>query len=385
MPTVIIKPVDGAFNNPNIDDGGATIENTIDIQSIGAACPTSNLTIILYIGPNTFSEFANILNAILSNNQYKSNVISISWGAPEIYFDTATLNSINSLLNIANTRNINITVASGDNGSSNGVSGTNNCCDFPSSSPHVTACGGTNLVCPNLTYDNKTIETAWTKGGGAISQYFNKPSYQVNIPGTKRSTPDIALNSDPNTGVSFMINDKFYIIGGTSIAAPFFAGYLAAINIKRLINPIIYNLNVNKTCLNDITKGSNGLYKCKIGYDNCTGNGSLIGDKLTNAINFNLKLSTSTVNLKLNETYKIAVPASNLNQFINWSSSNNKIVAVTPNGTLTGKGVGSAIITAHTINFYVKASVKVNVSGTNIRRVVNNSLLLQNCINQKGI
>jgi subtilase family serine protease len=66
MPKVVVKTVGGALNNPQPNDGG-TIENTIDVQMIGACCPSSKLTIVLYIAPNSFSSFTNVLNTILND------------------------------------------------------------------------------------------------------------------------------------------------------------------------------------------------------------------------------------------------------------------------------------------------------------------------------
>ena len=65
IPKVIVKTINGATNKPNDKDNGATIENTIDVETIGACCPTSKLTIILYISPNNLSEFPKIINYIL--------------------------------------------------------------------------------------------------------------------------------------------------------------------------------------------------------------------------------------------------------------------------------------------------------------------------------
>ena len=375
MPKVVIKTINGATNNPDVQDGGSTIENTIDIQCIGAACPTSNLTIVLYIAPNSFDEFPKIINAILNDSIYKPNVISISWGAPEVYYSNNLLTSMNNLFAKAISKNINITAASGDNGSNNGVGGTGSYCDFPSSSPNVTACGGTNLICPNLIYDNNTIETAWSNGGGAISHFFNKPTYQKNLPGSKRLSPDIALNADPNTGVCFLINGNLHIIGGTSIVSPIFAGYLAATNTTQFINPIIYN--TNSICFNDIKLGSNGNYTTKTGYDNCTGFGSIKGDILNNIIKYSLKLANSTINLKLNSTVTLSNSvSSNLNKYIKWTSNNNKIVTVNTNGLITTKGIGKTIINITTINPYVNGTITVNVSLSNNNKIIPASVLL---------
>jgi len=242
-PKVIIKTINGAKNNPiSIDDDG-TAENTLDVETIGACCPTSNLTIILYIAPNSLAEFTNVLNyintspVVVVGTSYLPSIVSISWGLSEIYYGSHLAN-INNVLKSLSAKGVNVCVATGDYGSSNGTDSNN--VDFPSSSPFVIACGGTSLICPNLTYDTETIETGWTGSGGGVSVYFNKPDYQSALSTSKRATPDIALNADPSTGVAFYIFKKWYIYGGTSVAAPTFAAYLAALNATTFATEGLY-------------------------------------------------------------------------------------------------------------------------------------------------
>lgn len=91
---------------------------------IGACCPTSNLTIILYIAPNSLAEFISVFRyattvpVVVDGIEHIPNVISISWGAPEVYFSNFILTSVNTLFASAVAAGINITAASGDNGSS---------------------------------------------------------------------------------------------------------------------------------------------------------------------------------------------------------------------------------------------------------------------------
>lgn len=359
IPKVIIKTINGAINKPDDNDYGATLENTIDVETIGACCPTSKLTIILYISPNNFSEFPKIINYIL-NDSIKIDVISISWGAPEIYFGSTLLNSLNNLFSTAVNRGINITAASGDYGSNNGVGGNGSYCDYPSSSPNVTAVGGTKLLCPNYVYNNNTFESAWSNGGGAISYFFKKPSYQNKLNGTKRSTPDIALVADPNTGIRYLINDKSLVVGGTSIASPIFASFLAAINSKIFINPIIYSSGT--ICFNDIKSGSNGSFRAKINYDNCTGFGSIKGNILNNICNATL----NTNNYKLtvfNKTKTQLSVNSNLDlSLIKYSSDDTNIISVNKNGLITANKTGKTNININTPNFHVKAIVNIIVA-----------------------
>jgi kumamolisin len=371
MPKVVIKTIGGAQNNPS--DFGSTVENTIDVENIGMCCPTSKLTIVLYIAPNSLNSFTTVLNTILNDTQYVANAISISWGAPEIYYGNTLLIQINNVLSSAVNKNITVTAATGDNGSNDGVGGRGSYCDFPSSSPNVLACGGTNLVCPNHIYDSQTSEIAWSSGGGGISSAFTKPTYQNNIVGTKRNTPDISLVSDPNTGVLYLINNTQYIVGGTSIAAPIFTGFLAASYTKNFINPIIYNVGL-LSC-HDITVGSNGAFQAKIGYDNCTGYGSIKGDVLTNIIKYTISVNTSSVILNKNAHVTISTTSNyNYNSYLTWTSANTNIATVNNSGVITGVGYGTTTVTLKTINPYVSKVITVivrNLALTKLRLISN--------------
>jgi len=297
FPTILINTVDGAINIPGNDSG--TAENIIDVTTVGGVCPTSNLTIILYLAPNTYMSFYNaiyeaVYGEVYYNNTYiKPSIISISWGAIELYWPPNFLNEMNILFSNAANLGINICIATGDSGSSNSYNGgyTTNTM-FPASSPFVTACGGTTLSSPTAIYNANTVETAWSLvysdnvylgGGGGFSQYFSVPSYQSNLGYSMRGIPDISLNANPNTGVVFYVNSTLQIYGGTSVAAPLFAGYLACTNINYFINPYLYNFNSN--CFRDIISGTNGAYPAITGYDLSTGLGSINGCNLTPAIN----------------------------------------------------------------------------------------------------
>ncbi len=357
-PKVIVVGINGATNRPNSNDGGATMENTLDVEAIGGACPSANLTIILYIAPNSFNQFAPLFNYMYSTNivvngiNYKPNLISCSWGAPEIYYTNSQLSSINSILATMSNAGITMCAATGDYGSNNGVGGTGNYVDFPSSNPYITAIGGTTLVCPNNVYDGQTVETAWSSGGGGISAIYSKPSYQNKLSGVMRMTPDIASLSDPSTGVLFTVNGQSMVIGGTSVAAPTIAGFLAAILCTQFINPFLYKAPYS-TCFHDIIRGSNGSYYANIVYDNCTGLGSINGQALSAYILnppilvSGITLSSTGVNLTLGQTTQLSAtisPANATNQAIIWSSSNPAVATVT-NGLITALTIGSTTIT----------------------------------------
>jgi len=373
MPTVVVVLVDGATNRPVATDG-ATIENTIDIQTIGGCYPSSKLTIIIYIAPNTFSEFVNVINYALNTPvtvnglNVTPSVLSISWGAPEIYYGSIA-NSIDAVLATAVSRGINVCVASGDNGSSDGVNDGLSHPDFPAASPNVIACGGTSLVCPNNIYDNSTVETVWSGSGGALSSIFSSPSYQSSLNKVGRSVPDIALNADPNTGVLYLVGGNQYIVGGTSIAAPAMAAFIALTNINYFANTRLYTYGYS--CYHDISVGNNGAFSALTGYDNCTGIGSIIGNTLSNALLGNITnvpvtgitVNTSSVTLSVTQTTQIIAtiaPSTATNQNITWSSNNTNIATVV-NGLITAISVGTTIISVTTSDGSFVATVAVTV------------------------
>jgi len=352
-PKVIVKTILGAKNVPSDKDDGMTIENILDVETIGGACPTSNLTIILYIAPNS-STFDSVFSYIY-NSSYRPNIISCSWGMSEIYVDTTELNMTNTLFKQITDSGINICVATGDYGSNNGVPRRGNYVDFPASSPYVTALGGTTLTCPNYIYDSNTKEIGWTRGGGGISVKFSKPTYQKSLTCNGRSIPDISSCSDPKTGVIYIINGKKHIIGGTSVAAPTFAGYLAAINYKSFINPFLYSSTYN--CYNDVLTGSNGGYKASLGYDQCTGlgsiNGKILQQELTNTgvICKGLKVTPNTVNISVGNVLQLTisiVPDNAINKTVTYDLATNKNCSISKNGIITGLSGGRNSLTVKT-------------------------------------
>lgn len=351
MSTVYIIYPNGASND--LSDQSATLENTLDVSVVGSCC---QCTIILFVFRNTTSfteSFQTMFDGINVNGlQLIPTIISYSWGMPETYADVNDIIETNLLLQ---NKNINVCVATGDNGSSDGTTTLN--VDFPSSSPYVTGVGGTSLICPNNVYDAQTVETVWNDGttatGGGISKIFAKPHYQNYIPGTNRNSPDIAFNSDPGTGIQLYFNGKLaYGIGGTSLAAPFFAGFIALSGIKTFINPLLYS----NTCYHDIKLGSNsinipGQYSATLGYDNCSGIGSMDCSKFV--LNPYILLPFH-LNIKVGQIVNIPIKT-NLN--VSWELSN-KNISISGN-RIRGNYVGTTVIKARANNLF--ATINVNI------------------------
>jgi subtilase family serine protease len=388
QPKVVIKTLGVSTNmpssNPTNNNYGATVENTVDVETIGSWYPSSNLTIIMYLA-NQYVDgnaFYNVLdyainsNVVIGTTTYtKPNVISISWGFPELSGYTAYINSLQSLLSKAASSNINIFCATGDNGSTDGIPGTTNYTDFPSCSPSVIACGGTTLVCPNDVYDSSTSETTWTGSGGGISRIFSKPTYQSNITQslTKRCTPDISLNANPQTGMYYIIGGKVAVIGGTSTVSPAMAAFTSILKINYFLNTKIYTINAQS--FHDITSGNNGGYNASSGYDLCSGRGSLNGVKFigflnpvpTTGITLNPRNSSIKIGTVIQLTATVA-PQNATNQLVNWSSSKPNIVSVSSSGLCTARSVGSSVITASqgNIRATTNISVKLRLTTKNI-------------------
>ncbi len=237
-----------AYNSQTFHIGGTpqccAAEPTLDVEwstamanSFGSASNTAK--VYMYEGANNYySTLLNAVNRALSDGL--ARVLSMSWGAAEGY-DTpdSYMNSFHNVFNQMIGEGWSLVAASGDGGATTGCHPTDYV-SYPASDPDVTAVGGTSLSTGQGYYGG---ETAWSGGsygcsqddggsGGGCSTYFNVPGYQVGVGCSgKRSVPDIALNSDWVNEPQFMyLNGQWWSSGGTSIAAPEIAGFLAQEN-----------------------------------------------------------------------------------------------------------------------------------------------------------
>jgi len=288
-PNITPVSVDGAINNPN-DTSGANYEVILDIEVIAAIVPKA--AIFVYFAPNSTQGFYNGISRAINDG---CNIISISWGAPESNWGgSSILRQYDTLFARAATAGISIFCASGDNGSSDGLSGNN--VDFPASSPNVIGCGGTTLTANGNTI---TSEVSWNNNtgatGGGISKVFTKPTYQNMVAGfslSARGVPDICGDADPNTGYILNYRGSNIVIGGTSAVSPLWAALTARCNqnlttagkaLAGFYLPLIYN---NAVC-RDIVTGGNGAFTAGINWDPCTGLGSPNGTVLLNLLTAN--------------------------------------------------------------------------------------------------
>jgi subtilase family serine protease len=250
----------GGTNDPALNVGWAQ-ETALDLDMASAACP--NCHILLVEGDSDL--VTDLAAAVDQAAAMGAKAISNSYGLTE----SSGLAAYESHYNHPG---VAVTVSTGDSGY--GV-------QFPASSPHVTAVGGTSLSRASNT--RGWNETAWSGAGSGCSAVFAKPTWQTDTLCTRRMSADVSAVADPNTGASVYgptssTASGWMIIGGTSLSAPFIAGVYGA-------NGGIANYGADpyahKTALFDVTSGSNGrscgkTYFCTsgVGYDGPTGLGT---------------------------------------------------------------------------------------------------------------
>ena len=268
----------------NKSDGpnGADGEVMLDIEVAAAVAP--GVHIVVYFAPNTDQGFIDAISTAVHDSTNSPSVISISWGGPESSWTQQALNALDAACQSAAALGITVLAAAGDNGSTDGVTDGKDHVDFPASSPHVLACGGTKLTAADNTIQSEVVwnETASNEGatGGGISTVFPQPTWQSSIPATAsgRGVPDVSGNADPTTGYQVRVDGQTAVIGGTSAVAPLWAGILAVSNAQSkttagFLQPKLYAANAAEA-FRDITEGNNGSFQAAPGWDGCTGLGS---------------------------------------------------------------------------------------------------------------
>ena len=251
-------------NYPQQNTGWAQ-ETALDLDMASAICPNCKILLV----EATSATFANLATAENTAAALGALVISNSYGGGEQ--GSAAYESAYNHHGIA------ITVSSGDSGY--GV-------QFPASSPHVTAVGGTSLYAQSSAGRTGWSETAWSGAGSGCSTVYGKPSWQAGVTDSlcpnNRMEADVSAVADPNTGVAVFgpargPKSGWLVFGGTSVAAPLVAGVYG-------VNGTASNYGGNPygatSALWDVTSGSNGscggFYLCTAlpGYDGPTGLGT---------------------------------------------------------------------------------------------------------------
>jgi subtilase family serine protease len=285
--TVTLKSTDGTSTSCLDSQGCDDTEQTLDMtQAIGMAPGMSSL--VMYVGSVDSAIFNAMATASPLNAQLSS---SWTWSPADPSTDNPYFTEFAA-------QGQNLFQAAGDSGAWKSSSAI-----WPADSVYVTTVGGTDLDTSSAA-GPWSSESAWVDGGGGISP--NKqaiPSWQTAAAAgcsacskTYRNAPDVSANA----------NFTFYVCadqttctandyGGTSFAAPMWAGYLALTNEQSLlngnkvlgfINPALYAIGAGSSYhsdFHDITSGSNGD-SATAGYDLATGWGSPNGAALLNAL-----------------------------------------------------------------------------------------------------
>jgi len=296
-PSVTAVSVGKGKNHPTGDPNGPDGEVMLDIEVAGSIAHGAKIAV--YFAENTDAGFLNAITKAVHDKTNRPSVVSISWGGPESSWTDQAMKAMDEEFQAAAALGVTICVASGDNGSTDGVEDSKSHVDFPASSPFALACGGTRV---SASGSSITHEVVWNElpnegaTGGGVSDVFALPSWQAKAgvppssnPGghVGRGVPDVAGNADPSTGYVTRVDGEADVIGGTSAVAPLWAALIALANQKLgkpagYINPLLYQLP--EADFHDVTSGTNGAYSAAKGWDACTGLGSPIGTKIVAAL-----------------------------------------------------------------------------------------------------
>lgn len=314
FPTITPVSVNGF--STSTPPGGGQVEVTLDIELMVALAPGAT-AIRVYESSNTEQSLLDIYSRI-SSDEATVKSISTSWGASEADTGAATANAEDIIFQVMSTQGQSFYAAAGDCGAydqqnAQGACVTNNglAVDLPAADPYVVAVGGTTL---HLAQSGAwASETTWGTpasasgggGGGGVSTFFSKPAWQGAVSvatnggsATHRMVPDVSLSANPDYAYAILVTQNgvqgYSLVGGTSCAAPIWAGFTSLVNQTRAADglpplgfpsPTLYALGEASsaaTLFHDIVSGTNGLtgatlpgFNAVAGYDLATGWGSI--------------------------------------------------------------------------------------------------------------
>jgi hypothetical protein len=350
-PVSVLVPNSGS----SVESTGDEAESDLDVEYSRGIAKDATVYFV-YVGNNSnYSVFDSLQYAV---DNRLTPVISVSYGTCETELSSSDYASLNSILQQAAAQGQTVVAASGDSGSTDCYQDTDLsssqrtalAVDFPASSQYVTGLGGTEFASGDVSSSNTAYwtsasgsdviasaksyipEQVWnddssssglSSGGGGTSTLTSRPSWQTGVTGipsgSYRLVPDISLSSSPNnagylycssdsdTGISGSCSNGFRdsngtyltVAGGTSFAAPIFAGMMAILNQKTqstglgTVNSELYLLAGStsnySSAFHDVTSGSNACtagsqyctssaasaYSASTGYDEASGLGSV--------------------------------------------------------------------------------------------------------------
>jgi subtilase family serine protease len=274
----------GTITRESVDDGiigcpsnGTDVQETaLDTETVGGLAPGAD--IIIYVVPELADvAISDAANQVITDN--KAEVVNMSFGGIENQDQI-----FESILMEGNAKGITFVACSGDKGS---LSGDGNGVEWPADEGRVLALGGTDLSQSNGKY---VRDQAWSGSGGGVSAIVAIPDYQRGVAGkaskTHRNVPDLAF---PAQFADIFVCGNWLAFEGTSWSAPTYVALQLEVNQIQgsrfgWVNPSVYNLfkNYGYDYFYDVTKGSNGAYNAKKGYNNVAGIGSPRGEAFAN-------------------------------------------------------------------------------------------------------
>jgi Pro-kumamolisin, activation domain/Viral BACON domain len=290
--------LDGFNGKPTTGPNSGSSEVSLDIEMAIALAPGLSQVLVYEAGP--YGSGNDVLNRMATDDLAKQ--ISCSWD-----FDVTA--STDQILQQMAAQGQSFFNASGDDGAYVGA------IPAPDDDPYMTIVGGTTLATRNAK-GGWLSETTWNWGaqgvgtgssGGGISTSYSIPAWQQGIDmsanqgsTTMRNIPDVAMVAD---GLWIVYNNgRSSSFGGTSCAAPLWAGLAALVNQQAaasgrppvgFFNPALYSIaksSAYTSTFHDVKTGNNttsaspSRFYATAGYDLCTGLGTPAGQPLIDAL-----------------------------------------------------------------------------------------------------
>ena len=199
----------------------------LDIEVAGALAPGAD--IVVYFAPNTDAGFLDAVSQAAHADPTPA-AISISWGQSEDEWTAQARTAMDDAFADAAALGVTVTAAAGDDGSTDSATDGQAHVDFPASSPHALACGGTR--CRPTRHRHGRSETVWNNGAGqrrhrrrGERRLRRCPAWQAERRGARRrrtpagraaACPDVAAVADPPTGYQIRVDGT----GHRASAAP---------------------------------------------------------------------------------------------------------------------------------------------------------------------
>ena len=331
--------------NAAVSSGDDEGESDLDIEYSGSIAQDATVNFV-FVGNDGNSDAFDAMQYAIQNNV--APIISISYGACELLAGQIDSDIYGFFMDQAVAQGQTLIAASGDAGATacdqgNSVASEGLSVQFPSDSPDVTAVGGTEFnegtgstywnstndgtggsatsYIPEMVWNDDATSPQLSASGGGASTVFSKPDWQIGtgVPSDEaRDVPDVALNASNEHDPYFYcgVADEngnncadgyVYVAGGTSFAAPIFAGMTTLINQATAstgqgnLNLTLYPLassapsvfhdvtigNNDSPCISGSTDCGSGItaigYSATTGYDQTTGLGSVDAQLLAKA------------------------------------------------------------------------------------------------------